>query len=143
MTTLFKQFEQAKLPIQNFSKLHGMLKIGHQNPINAIKQKKIMQYQSIMIQKLFMNDIFTYLNCIFLLTLFKSFDCNLICFRIFYARFWGTIKFFSNKNTRGFFHGCSNSKHITFFFFRLRIRHINNSCICLGSKIQSVKIGHK
>jgi hypothetical protein len=42
MTTLLKQFEQAELLMQNFSKLHGVLGIKHQNPINATKQKKWM-----------------------------------------------------------------------------------------------------
>jgi len=72
--------------MKNFSKLHGMLKIGHQNPINAIEQNMnaISKYHN---SKIFMNDMFTYLNYIFLLTLFKSFNWNLICFKVFYARF--------------------------------------------------------
>jgi hypothetical protein len=40
MTIFSKQFEQAELPMQNFSKLLGVLKIRHQNLINAIDQKK-------------------------------------------------------------------------------------------------------
>jgi hypothetical protein len=39
MTILLRQFEQAKLSMKKISKLHGMLKIEHQNPINAIEQK--------------------------------------------------------------------------------------------------------
>jgi hypothetical protein len=74
MTILLKQFEQVDLPMQNLSKLHGVFKIGHQNPINATKQKKWIQYQSTTILKLFMDDMFTYLNYFFLLTLFASFN---------------------------------------------------------------------
>jgi hypothetical protein len=40
MTTLLKQFEQAKSPMQNLSKLHGVFKIGHQNSISVIEQMK-------------------------------------------------------------------------------------------------------
>jgi hypothetical protein len=36
MIIFSKKFEQVELPIQNFSKLHGVLGIGHQNPISAI-----------------------------------------------------------------------------------------------------------
>jgi hypothetical protein len=49
MAILFKQFEQVELPMQNLSKLHGVLKIGHWNPINVTKQKKWMEYQNTMI----------------------------------------------------------------------------------------------
>jgi hypothetical protein len=42
MTTLLKQFEQAELPMQNLSKLHGVFRIGHWNQINVIEQKKCM-----------------------------------------------------------------------------------------------------
>lgn len=77
------QFEQAKLLMQNRSKLHGVLGIGHKNPISATKKKKWMQYQSIMIHKLFMDGMFAYLNHFFLLTLFASFKWNLICFNNF------------------------------------------------------------
>jgi len=48
--------------MQNLSKLQGVFKIGHQNSISAIEQKKWMQYQSITIQKLFMDGTFSYLN---------------------------------------------------------------------------------
>jgi hypothetical protein len=51
-----------------------------------------MQYQSITIQKLFIDDMFTYLNLTFLLTLFKSFNWNLICSMVFYAKFRSTTK---------------------------------------------------
>jgi hypothetical protein len=42
MTTMLKQFEQAKLFMQNLSKLHGVLRIKHQNPKNATKKKERM-----------------------------------------------------------------------------------------------------
>jgi hypothetical protein len=35
MITLLKQFEQIKLLMQNLSKLHGVLQIGHQNLIKC------------------------------------------------------------------------------------------------------------
>jgi hypothetical protein len=40
MVIFLKQFEQVELPMQSFSKLHGVLKIGHHNLISAIEQKK-------------------------------------------------------------------------------------------------------
>jgi hypothetical protein len=40
MTIFLKQVEQAKLHTQKISKLHGVFKIGHQNPISATEQKK-------------------------------------------------------------------------------------------------------
>jgi hypothetical protein len=49
MTTSLKQFEQAKSFMQNLSKLHGVLIIGHQNPISATEQMKWTQYQNITI----------------------------------------------------------------------------------------------
>jgi hypothetical protein len=54
MTTSLKQFEQAKSFMQNLSKLHGVLIIGHQNPVSGTKQMKWMQCQNITISKLFM-----------------------------------------------------------------------------------------
>jgi hypothetical protein len=44
--------------------------IGHQNLISVTKQKKWMQYQSIMVQNLFMDGMFAYLNYFFI---------NIIC----------------------------------------------------------------
>jgi hypothetical protein len=64
--------------MQNLSKLQGVFKIRHQNSISAIEQKKWMQYQSITIQKLFMDDMCAYLNYFFLLILFASFNWNII-----------------------------------------------------------------
>jgi hypothetical protein len=49
MTTLLRQSEQVELPMQNLSKLHGVLGIEHQIPLSVIKQKKWMQYQNIII----------------------------------------------------------------------------------------------
>jgi hypothetical protein len=57
--------------MQNLSKLHGVLGIGHQNPISATEQKKWMQYQSITIHKLFMDGMFAYLIFFF--------PINIIC----------------------------------------------------------------
>jgi len=74
---------KRNLFMQNFSKLHGVLRIRHRNPISVIKQKKWMQYQNITIQKLFMDGLFTYLNLFFLLTLFASFNWTLIFLNIF------------------------------------------------------------
>jgi hypothetical protein len=39
MTTLLRQSEQVELPMQNLSKLHGVLGIEHQIPLSVIKQK--------------------------------------------------------------------------------------------------------
>jgi hypothetical protein len=69
--------------MQNLSKWHGVFEIEHWNPINVTKQKKKDTISNIMISKLFMDGIFAYLNCFLLLTLFASFNWNLICFNVF------------------------------------------------------------
>jgi hypothetical protein len=68
--------------MQNLSKLHKVFRIGHWNPISVTEFFKWMQYQSITILKLFMDDMFAYLNYSFLLTLFVTFYWNLICFSV-------------------------------------------------------------
>jgi hypothetical protein len=57
--------------MQNFSKLYGVLKIGHWNPIIATKQKKWMVFMD---SKIFMDGMLPYFNYFFLLTLFASFN---------------------------------------------------------------------
>jgi hypothetical protein len=68
---LENHLNKQNLLMQNFSKLHGVLRFRHRNPISANEQKKWMQYQNIMIQKLFMDGLFAYLNLFFFV--------NIIC----------------------------------------------------------------
>jgi hypothetical protein len=65
-------------------KVAWVLEIGHWNPLSVIEQKKWVQYQSIIIQKSFMDGMFVYLN-FFLLTLFAYFNWNLIFLKHFFV----------------------------------------------------------
>jgi hypothetical protein len=66
--------------MQFFSKLHEVLKIGHWDPIIATKQKKWMVFMD---SKIIHGWYAFILFKIFLLTLFTSFNWNLICFQVF------------------------------------------------------------
>jgi hypothetical protein len=59
---LENNLNKQNLFMQNLSKLHGVFRIRHQNPISITEQKKWMQYENILIQKLFMDGLFAYLN---------------------------------------------------------------------------------